>query len=120
MEKKIKAGAKFFQTQAIFSADSMERFNKLIQHLKVPVMAGIIPLKSAGMARYMNKNIPGINIGEDIIERLKASEKPVEEGIKIAGELIRELKQKGLCSGVHIMAIGAEKNIPLILDAAGL
>lgn len=120
MEKKIKAGAKFFQTQAIFSADAMERFNELTQHMKVPVMAGIIPLKSAGMARYMNKNIPGINIGEDIIERLKASDKPVKEGIKIAGELIRELKQKGLASGVHIMAIGAEENIPLILDAAGL
>jgi len=120
MEKKIKAGAKFFQTQAIFSAASMEKFNELIKHLNVPVMAGIIPLRSAGMARFMNNNIPGINIGDEIIERLKASEKPVEEGIRIAGELIRELKQKGLCSGVHIMAIGAEENIPLILDAAGL
>jgi methylenetetrahydrofolate reductase (NADPH) len=81
---------------------------------------GIIPLKSAGMAKFMNKNIPGINVPDNLIDRLKNSSDPVKEGIKIAGELIVELKNKKLCDGVHIMAIGAEENIPFILDEAGL
>jgi len=68
----------------------------------------------------MNKNIPGINVPEHLIDRLKNSGDPVKEGIKIAGELIVELRDKNLCDGVHIMAIGAEENVPLILDEAGL
>ncbi|WP_422447442.1 methylenetetrahydrofolate reductase [Thermoanaerobacterium sp. DL9XJH110] len=120
MEKKIKAGARFFQTQAVFCIETVEKFKKLTEHFNVPVMAGIIPLRSAGMARYMNNNIPGINIPDNIIERLKSSRNPVKEGIRIAGEFIAELKEKRLCSGVHIMAIGAEENVPLVLDEAGL
>lgn len=120
MEKKVKAGARFFQTQAVFRIETMEKFKKLTEHLNVPVIAGIIPLRSAGMARFMNKNIPGINIPDNIIDRLRSSDNSVKEGIKIAGELIAELKEKGLCSGVHIMAIGAEENVPLVLDAAGV
>lgn len=120
MEKKVKAGARFFQTQAVFRIETMEKFKKLTEHLNVPVIAGIIPLRSAGMARFMNKNIPGINIPDNIIDRLRSSDNSVKEGIKIAGELIAELKEKGLCSGVHIMAIGAEENVPLVLEAAGV
>ena len=68
----------------------------------------------------MNKNIPGINVPDELIDRLKESKDPEKEGIKIAGELISEIRDKDLCDGVHIMAIGAEENVPLILDEAGL
>lgn len=120
MVKKIKAGAKFFQTQAVYDINTMEKFREMTKHLNTKILVGIIPLKSAGMAKFMNKNIPGINVPDNLIDRLKNSSDPVKEGIKIAGELIVELKNKKLCDGVHIMAIGAEENIPFILDEAGL
>jgi methylenetetrahydrofolate reductase (NADPH) len=120
MVKKIKAGAKFFQTQAVYDVHTMEKFKEMTKHLNTKILAGIIPLKSAGMARFMNKNIPGINVPENLIDRLKNSKDPVKEGIKIAGELIVELRKMDLCDGVHIMAIGAEENVPFILDEAGL
>jgi len=120
MEKKIKAGARFFQTQAVYDIATMERFREKTRHLNAKILVGIIPLKSAGMAKFMNKNVPGIRVPDHLIERLKNSSDPVKEGIKIAGELIVELKNRNLCDGVHIMAIGAEENVPLILDEAGL
>ena len=99
-------------------------------NLKIKVMAGIIPLKTAGMARYMNENIPGISVPEEMIGRLQTAAEegkargvkglPMEAGMDMAAELIREIKEKKLCRGVHIMAIGAEKNVPTILDRAGL
>ena len=120
MEKKIKAGAKFFQTQAVFDLDTMREFREKTKHLDCKVLAGIIPLKSVGMARFMNANVPGIYVPEDVIQRVKGAENKVEEGIKISGEFIRQLREEGLCDGVHVMAIGAEENVPAILDAAGL
>lgn len=120
MAKKIKAGTRFFQTQAVYDIHTMEKFKEMSKYLNTKILVGIIPLKSAGMARFMNKNIPGINVPDDLIGRLKDSNDPVKEGIKIAGELIVALRDKNLCDGVHIMAIGAEENIPLILDEAGL
>ncbi|WP_066497587.1 methylenetetrahydrofolate reductase [Abyssisolibacter fermentans] len=120
MEKKIKAGAKFFQTQAIYDIETMKIFREKTKHLDAKVLAGIIPLKSAGMAKYMNKFVPGIYVPDELIERMKNAENKVQEGIKIAGELIVKLREEDLCDGVHIMAIGAEQNIPLILDEAGL
>lgn len=120
MKMKIAAGAKFFQTQGVYDIETMRRFREATKDLGVSVLAGIIPLKSAGMARYMNKNVPGINVPDHIIDRLKNSDNRVQEGIKIAGEFIKQLKEENLCEGVHIMAIGAEENVPLILDEAGL
>ncbi|ABR48184.1 methylenetetrahydrofolate reductase [Alkaliphilus metalliredigens QYMF] len=122
MEKKIKAGAKFFQTQAIYDLDTMREFIEKTKHLDTKILAGIIPLKSAGMAKFMNNNVPGVFVPDELIERMKNTpkEERVEEGIKMAGELIRQLREEGLCDGVHIMAIGAEENVPRILDAAGL
>lgn len=120
MKKKIIAGAKFFQTQAVYDIRTMEKFKEVTKHLNTKILVGIIPLKSAGMARFMNKKIPGINVPDELIDRLKLSKDPVQEGIKIAGEFIVELKNRNLCDGVHIMAIGAEENVPLILDAAEL
>ncbi len=120
MEKKIKAGAKFFQTQAVFDIETMRDFREKTKGLDAKVLAGIIPLKSVGMARFMNANVPGIYVPEEVIQRIKGAESKVQEGIKIAGEFIKQLREENLCDGVHIMAIGAEENVPAILDAAGL
>ena len=118
MEKKIKAGAKFFQTQAIYEPDKFARFMKRVEGFGVPVLAGIIPLRSAGAARYMNKNVAGIFVPEPTIQRLVAAKDKVQAGLEIAAELIKEIK--GMCQGVHIMAIGGEKKVPQLLDMAGL
>lgn len=120
MEKKIKAGARFFQTQAVYDIDTLKNFREKTKHLDAKIMLGIIPLKSAGMAKYMNKNVPGIFVPDELIERMKNAENKVKEGIKISGEFIKQAKAEGLCDGIHIMAIGAEENVPFILDEAGL
>ena len=118
MEKKIAAGAKFFQTQAVYDVNSFTRFMKRVEGFGVPVLAGVIPLKSVGMARFMNKNVAGVFVPDELINQMAEAEDKVNTGIEIAANLIKELK--GICQGVHIMAIGSEKNVPRILDAAGL
>ena len=118
MEKKINQGAKFFQTQAIYDVDAFANFMKRVEGFNTPVLAGIIPLKSAGMARYMNKNVAGVFVPDELIKRMAETEDKTQTGIEIAANLIKELK--GMCSGVHIMAIGWERKVPAILDAAGL
>ena len=122
MKKKIAAGAKFFQTQAVYDIEHMRKFRELTKDMDCKILAGIVPLKSPGMAKFMTANVPGIFVPDDQIERLKAAGKGnyVQEGIKMAGEFIRQLKEENLCDGVHIMAIGAEENVPKILDEAGL
>lgn len=120
MRKKIKAGAKFFQTQGIFDAQVMRMFKEQTQDMDCKVLVGIIPLKSAGMAKYMNRSVPGIEVPQSILARLESSDNQSEEGIKIAAELIRTLKEEQLCDGVHIMAVGAEQNVIPILNQAGL
>jgi len=118
MEKKIDVGARFFQTQAVYDVDSFAKFMKRVEGFGIPVLAGIIPLKSAGMARFMNKNVAGVFVPEELIEEMAKAEDRTATGIDIAAKLIKELK--GVCHGVHIMAIGWEKKVPAILDAAGL
>ncbi|MEG0855435.1 MAG: methylenetetrahydrofolate reductase [Terrisporobacter sp.] len=122
MQKKINAGAKFFQTQAVYDIEHMRKFRELTKDMDCKVLAGIVPLKSPGMAKFMTANVPGIFVPDEQIERLKAAGKGnyVQEGIKMAGEFIKQLKEENLCDGVHIMAIGAEENVPKILDEAGL
>lgn len=118
MEKKIEAGARFFQTQGIFDLDLFERFMKRIEGFKTPVLGGVILLKSAGMARFMNKNVAGVFVPEPIIKEMEETKDKVKTSIKIAARLIKGLKS--LCEGVHIMAIGWEKRIPMVLEEAGL
>jgi 5,10-methylenetetrahydrofolate reductase len=118
MEKKIEAGARFFQTQGIFDLDLFERFIKRIEDYKIPVLGGIILLKSAGMARFMNKNVAGVFVPEPLIKEMEETKDKMKTSIEIASRLITGMKD--LCQGVHIMAIGWEKRIPLILDEAGL
>lgn len=128
LKKKVDAGAAFVQTQGVFTLEALERFmNEVVRAgIQVHVMAGIIPLKSAGMARYMNGNIPGIQVPEEMIDRLATAAEegkrtgvkglPAKAGIDMAAELIAKIRKEGLCSGVHIMAIGAEENVPVILE----
>jgi 5,10-methylenetetrahydrofolate reductase len=118
MEKKISVGARFFQTQAVYEVDAFERFMKRAAQFKVPVLVGIIPLKSVGMARYMNKNVSGVFVPEPLIDELGKAEDKTAKGLEIAVKLINDLK--GLCQGVHIMAIGWEKKVPEILRLAKL
>jgi methylenetetrahydrofolate reductase (NADPH) len=118
MEKKIEAGAKFFQTQGIFDLDLFERFMKRVEGFKIPVLGGIILLKSAGMARFMNKNVAGVFVPDPLIREMEETKDKVRTSVQIAASLINGFKD--LCQGVHIMAIGWEKKIPLVLDEAGL
>jgi 5,10-methylenetetrahydrofolate reductase len=118
MEKKIEAGARFFQTQAIYDVDVFERFMKRVEKFGVPVLAGIIPLKSAGMAKYMNRNVAGIFVPDRLIEEMSKAEDKEATGLNMAAKLINDLK--GLCQGVHIMAIGWEEKVPEILRLANL
>ena len=118
MEKKVKAGAQFFQTQAVYDPKAFESFMSQVKHLNVAVMVGIVLLRSAGMARFMNKNVAGIHVPDSLIEEMDKAEDRAKKGVEIAGRLIREMK--GMCQGVHIMAIGTEKLVPGIVDAAGL
>ena len=118
MEKKIEAGAHFFQTQAVFEPAVFARFMKRVEQFKVPVLVGVIPLKSAGMARFMNKNVAGVFVPDELISKVTQAKDKTQAGIEITGNLIKELK--GMCQGVHIMAIGWEKKVPEILSAAGL
>ena len=118
MEKKVRVGAEFFQTQAVYDVASFEKFMEQVKHLKVPIIAGIVMLKSAGMARFMNKNVAGITVPDALIQEMEKAKDPVEKSIEISARLIKELK--GLCHGVHIMPIGWERKVPAVLDAAGL
>jgi 5,10-methylenetetrahydrofolate reductase len=121
-EKKIKAGAEFIQTQAIYDLDNFKKFMKYARKFDVKIMAGIVLLVSAGMARYMNANVPGIFVPKDLIDEMAGAEKgkALEKGIEIAGRMIKTLKDEKICDGVHIMAIGKEGKVPDILAAAGL
>ena len=118
MEKKMTAGARFFQTQAIYDVNAFAKFMKRVEEFKVPILAGIIPLKSAGMARFMNKNVAGVFVPEELINKMAEAEDKTKTGIAIAANIINELRD--ICYGVHIMAIGWEKKVPAVLDAAGL
>ncbi len=118
MEKKVKAGAQFFQTQAVYEPDKFEEFMKAVAYLNVPVLAGIVMLRSAAMARFMNKNVAGIYVPDNLIEEMDKAENKAQKSIEIAARLISEMKP--FCQGVHIMAIGWEKKVPQVLDAAGL
>jgi methylenetetrahydrofolate reductase (NADPH) len=118
MEKKVEAGAQFFQTQAVYDTRRFADFLLMVQHMNVPVLAGIVVLRSAAMARYMNEKAAGIRVPERLIDEMdKASDKEAK-GVEIAARTIAEIR--GLCQGVHIMTIGMEKRISNIIDAAGL
>ncbi len=132
LEKKVAAGAEFIQTQAVYDVEAFAGFMKQVEHIDVPILAGIVLLKSAGMARYMNANVAGVTVPDDLIaEMAEAGEKDkaakaegkkadfkVKTSVEIAGRSIRDLKS--LCRGVHIMPLGWGHHVPAVLQAAEL
>ncbi len=121
-EKKVEAGAEFIQTQAIYDMENFKRFMEYARKFDVKILAGIILLTSHRMAIYMNKNVPGVFVPQNLIDEMEAAPKgtKVAKGIEIAGRMVRQLNEEKICDGVHIMAIGKEEVVPDILAAAGL
>jgi 5,10-methylenetetrahydrofolate reductase len=121
-KKKVEAGAEFFQTQAIYDLDNFAKFMEYARKFKARILAGIVLLASARMAKYMTDNVPGIFVPQDLIDEMSAvpKEEMLAKGIEIAGRTIAALKKNAVCDGVHIMAIGREEVVPDILAAAGL
>ncbi|HOL66022.1 MAG TPA: methylenetetrahydrofolate reductase, partial [bacterium] len=119
MEKKIEAGARFFQTQAVYDLKAFENFMKSVSRFHIPVMGGIVLLKSAGMAKFMNEKVAGVSVPERYIKMMASARKEerVKVSISIAAELIKGMKD--LCQGIHIMPLGWEKYVPEVLTAAG-
>jgi len=126
LAKKVKAGVDFIQTQCIFNLDKFEEWMKGVVERgldeQVHILAGITPMKSVGMARYMKNKVPGMDIPDDVIKRLEGvpKEQQPEEGIKMAVEAIERLKQVKGVHGFHIMAIEWEEKVPQIVEKAGL
>jgi methylenetetrahydrofolate reductase (NADPH) len=120
MGKKVQAGARFFQTQAIYEPEKFEQFMNKIQRLEVPVMAGIVLLKSVAMAKFMNNNVAGINVPDSLIEEMAETQKEdrKKKSVEISARLIRQIKP--LCQGVHIMPLGWDELVPQIIEEAGL
>lgn len=121
-EKKVEAGAEFFQTQAIYDLDNFKRFMEHARKFPVKILAGIVLLTSARMAKIMTENVPGIFVPQSLIDELAAAPRgeAVKKGIEISGRMIAALKKEAVCDGVHIMAIGREEVVPDIMAAAGL
>jgi methylenetetrahydrofolate reductase (NADPH) len=121
-EKKIEAGAEFIQTQAVYDLDNFKSFMDYARQFPVKILAGIILLTSAAMARFMNKNVAGVRVPQELIDEMASAPKgrAIEKGIEIAGRMIRRVREERMCDGVHIMAIGREELVPEIMSAAGL
>lgn len=118
-ERKLEAGAQFFQSQLISDFDRLEKFmNQIVAGANKPVLAGIFLLKSAKNAQFINRNVPGVHIPQTIIDRLEQAADPLQEGVRIAAEQVQMARQ--LCQGVHMMAVRREDLIPQILDLAGI
>ncbi|KKK47924.1 hypothetical protein LCGC14_3150290 [marine sediment metagenome] len=124
LAKKIKAGVDFIQTQCVYDMERFEAWMKQVcergLHKKVKIMAGLTPLKSLGMAKYMRNNVAGLSVPDYYLERLSKVEDKAAEGIKICVEQIKRLKEMEGVAGIHLMAIEWEKRVPEIVQAAGL
>ena len=121
MERKVMAGAEYFQTQAVFDSEKFISFMEKAKQFGKPVQLGIIIPKSAGMAKFMNKNVAGVHVPQWMIDELAADKEKAKAGItgvEIAAKIIRECKD--YCQGVHIMALGWEAKVPALLEQAGL
>ncbi|MCZ7662132.1 MAG: methylenetetrahydrofolate reductase [Thermoleophilia bacterium] len=125
-EKKVEAGAQFFQTQAVYDMDNFQRFMEYARGVTegqdVKMMAGLVVLTSVGMAKYMNKFVPGVFVPDDLLEEMASvpKEEALHKGMEICARHIRFCMDNNVCDGVHIMAIGKEEIVPDILRMAGL
>lgn len=118
-ERKVEAGAEFFQSQLITDFDRLDKFmTEIARPAGKPILAGIFLLKSAKNARFINRAVPGVSIPDHIIDRLERATDPLQEGVTIAAEQVKLAQE--LCQGVHLMAIKREDLIPQILDTAGV
>ena len=132
LRQKVDAGARYIQTQALFDLEDLRRFMDAMDRagIRAHILAGIVPLKSAGMAGYMNDKVPGVRVPRPMIERLEAAAAegrakgvkglPMRLGVEMAAELIAQIREADICDGVHIMAVGTERNVPSILEKAGI
>jgi methylenetetrahydrofolate reductase (NADPH) len=126
LAKKVAAGADFIQTQCIYDMDKFERFMQMVRerglHKKVHILAGVTPLKSVGMARYMKEKVAGMEVPDEIITRMKGAgkDKAREEGLNICVEQIQRLRQVEGVHGIHLMAIEWEEAVHTIVERAGL
>jgi len=124
LAKKVKAGADFIQTQAVYDVPKFARFMKMVCELgldkQVHILAGVIPIRSVGMARYMRDYVSGVSVPDGIVTRLEKAEKVKDEGVKIILEVIEQLKEIPGVHGIHIMAVGWEDIVPEIVGQAGL
>jgi len=124
LAKKIKAGADFIQTQAVYDVSRFAQWMAMLMEKgldkQVHIMAGVIPIRSAGMARYMRDYVPGVAVPDEIVTRMEKSEAPKEEGVKIILEIIDELKEMPGVHGIHIMAVGWEDIVPEVVEESGL
>ena len=126
LAKKVAAGVEFIQTQCIYNLDKFELWMKQARdrglHEKVYILAGLTPLKSAGMAKYMKNRVPGMDVPDEVVERMSGvpKEKQPEEGIKICVESIQRLKEVEGVRGFHVMAIEWEEKVPEIVEQSGL
>ncbi|MBM4445378.1 MAG: 5,10-methylenetetrahydrofolate reductase [Chloroflexi bacterium] len=121
-DKKVAAGAQFFQTQGVFDLPALRRFMQYASQFNVKILAGIIVMASARMAKYMNENVPGITVPQAVIDELATAEKGkgLQKGVEVAARMMKTIREEGLCHGVHVMAVGNERVVPDILEAAGL
>lgn len=117
MEKKARAGARFFQTQAVYDLDELAAFMEQIQHLNVKVLAGVVPLKSARMGRFMDEKIPGVRVPGTLLERMEKTGDREAESLAIARDLIAGCRD--ICDGVHLMTIGWYHQVPALLKGPG-
>ena len=126
LAKKIAAGVEFIQTQCIYNLEKFELWMKQARdqglHEKVYILAGVTPFKSAGMAKYMKNRVPGMDVPDEVVERMSGvpKEKQPEEGINICVETIQRLKEVEGVKGFHIMAIEWEEKVPEIVERSGL
>jgi len=124
LAKKVAAGAEFIQTQAVFDLERFEKFMEQVRENRLDerthILAGVIPLRSAGAARYMRDKVSGMSVPDEVVERMKGSSDPKKEGVKICLETIERLRSIKGVHGVHIMAIGWEDILPSLVEQAGL
>ena len=121
MAAKVEAGARFFQTQAVFDVAAFERFARRLDRfegVEVAVIAGVIPIKSVRMARYLNENVPGIEVPDTFIEEIAGSRDVDATSTSIAARTIAGIES--LCQGVHLMTLGREALVPAIVGQAGI
>ena len=124
LAKKIKAGADFIQTQAVYDVAKFAKYMEMVCDLgldkQTHILAGVIPIRSVGMARYMKEYVAGVEVPDEMLERMQKSENAKEEGVKIIIEIIEQLKEISGVHGIHIMAVGWEEIVPEITERAGL